>query len=105
MFSKATVLAEPTVAAPTPTKAAADVISLFSGAYTNVPVDTWRTDWSVGTLADVKIGSDDIKKYTALDFVGIEMIANQINISSMDSFEFDMWTPNSTNFRFKLVDA
>lgn len=104
MFSKAAVLAEPTVAAPTPTKKAADVISLFSNAYTNVTVDTWRTGWSAATLTDVKIGTDDVKKYTALDFVGIEMVANQINISLMDSFEFDVWTPNSTIFKFKLVD-
>jgi hypothetical protein len=104
MFSKAAVLPEPTVAAPTPTKKAADVISLFSNAYTNVTVDTWRTGWSAATLTDVKIGTDDVKKYTALDFVGIEMVANQINISLMDSFEFDVWTPNSTIFKFKLVD-
>ncbi len=104
MFTKATVLPEPTVSAPAPTKKAADVISLFSNAYTNVTVDTWRTGWSAATLTDVKIGTDDVKKYTALDFVGIEMVANQLNISLMDSFEFDVWTPNSTVFKFKLVD-
>src|SRR5690606_3451523 len=37
---------DPTVAAPTPTLPQADVISMFSNAYTNVPVDTWKTDWS-----------------------------------------------------------
>ncbi len=105
MFSKASVVLEPTVSAPAPTKLAKDVISLFSNAYTNVTVDTWRTGWSAATLTDIKIGSDDIKKYTALDFVGIEMVAKPINISLMDSFEFDVWTPNSTSFRFKLVDA
>jgi hypothetical protein len=105
LFSKAATAAEPTVAAATPTKAATDVISLFSNAYTNVTVDTWKTGWSAATLTEMQIGTDDVKKYTALDFVGIEMIANQINITSMDSFEFDLWTPNSTSFRFKLVDA
>ncbi len=105
MFSKASVVLEPTVSAPAPTKLAKDVISLFSNAYTNVTVDTWRTGWSAATLTDIKIGSDDIKKYTALDFVGIEMVAKPINVSLMDSFEFDVWTPNSTSFRFKLVDA
>lgn len=105
MFSKGTVVAvEPTVAAPTPTKLAADVMSLFSNAYTNVPVDTWRTSWSAATLTEVQIASNDVKKYTGLDFVGVEMVANQLNISAMDSFQFDLWTPNSTTFRFKLVD-
>lgn len=103
-FSNGTVLAVPTVGAKAPTKKASDVISLFSNAYTNVAVDTWRTVWSVATLTNMKIGSDDIKKYSALDYVGVEMVANQINITTMDSFEFDVWTPNSTSFRFKVVD-
>ncbi|MEN9345745.1 MAG: hypothetical protein RLZZ60_1214, partial [Bacteroidota bacterium] len=39
----------PSSAAPTPTSLAANVISLFSNAYTNVNVDTWRTSWSSAT--------------------------------------------------------
>jgi hypothetical protein len=104
LFSKAPVFAEPTVAAPTPTKAAGDVISMFSNAYTNVTVDTWRTSWSSATLAEIQITNNDVKKYTALDFVGIETVTNQINASAMDSFEFDVWTPNSTTLKYKLVD-
>ncbi|MFN5705204.1 MAG: T9SS type A sorting domain-containing protein [bacterium] len=105
LFSKGVaVVTEPTIAAATPTKLAADVMSMFSNAYTNVSVDTWRTSWSSATLTDIQIGSDDVKKYTGLDFVGIETVVNQLNISSMDSFQFDLWTPNSTTFKFKLVD-
>jgi hypothetical protein len=103
-FSAGNALPEPTVAAPTPTKPAADVISLFSNAYTNVNIDTWRTSWSAATLTDIKVANNDVKKYSGLDFVGIEMVQNQINISAMDLFEFDVWTPNSTTFKFKLVD-
>lgn len=105
MFSKGTVAAvEPTVAAPTPTKLAADVISMFSNAYTNVAVDTWRTSWSAATLEEIQVAGNDVKKYSGLDFVGIEMVASQLNITAMDTFEFDVWTPNSTSLRFKLVD-
>ncbi len=103
-FSAGNVLAEPTTAAPTPTKVPADVISLFSNAYTNVTVDTWRTSWSSATLTDMQVAGDDVKKYSALDFVGIETVTSQLNVSAMDVFEFDIWTPNSTSFRFKLVD-
>lgn len=104
LFSKAAVLAEPTVAATTPTKPAADVISMFSNAYTNVPVDTWRTSWSAATLSEIQVAGNDVKKYTALDFVGIESTTNRLNITDMDSFEFDVWTPNSTTLKYKLVD-
>lgn len=103
-FSGGTALAEPTVAAPTPTKSFTDVISLFSNAYTNVPVDTWRTSWSAATLTDIQVAGNDAKKYSGLDFVGIEAVTSQININDMDLFEFDLWTPNSTSFRFKIVD-
>jgi hypothetical protein len=95
---------EPTVAAPTPTQAAANVISLFSDAYTNVPVDTWRTDWSAATLEDVTIASNPTKKYSALDFVGIETVTNQLDVSQMEFFHIDIWSPNFTLFGIKLVD-
>ncbi|MBL7784369.1 MAG: T9SS type A sorting domain-containing protein [Chitinophagales bacterium] len=95
---------EPTVAAPTPTQAAANVISLFSDAYTNVPVDTWRTDWSSAVLEDVTIAGNPTKKYSALDFVGIETVSNQLDISEMEFFHIDIWSPNFTLFGIKLVD-
>ena len=95
----------PTTAAPTPTRAPADVISLFSNAYTNVPVDTWRTDWSMATLEDIQIQGNDTKKYTSLDFVGVETTGgNLVDASAMTHFHVDIWTPNMTTFRIKLVD-
>ncbi len=96
---------EPTTAAATPTQPSADVISLFSNAYTNVPVNTWRTDWSQATLTDVQIAGNDVKKYSSLDFVGIEAIgANVIDITNMLYLHVDYWTPNMTEFKIKLVD-
>src|SRR5690606_32046739 len=74
---------EPTAAAPDPTSAEADVISLFSGAYTNVAVDTWRTDWSAGDLQELAIAGNDVKKYTNLNFVGVETVNNQIDATDM----------------------
>jgi hypothetical protein len=95
----------PTVKPAVPTAAPADVISLLSTAYTNVPVDTWRTDWSAGTLTDVTIDGDPMKEYSALDFVGVEFTgANLIDASAMTHFHVDVWTPNATTFRVKLVD-
>ena len=94
----------PMTAAPTPTRPAADVISMFSNAYTNVPVDTWHTSWSSANLTDLQIQGNDTKKYTSLDFVGVETVASMINASGMSYFHVDAWTPNMTVFRVKLVD-
>lgn len=38
--------APPGTAAPTPTRAPGDVISLFSNAYTSVPVSRWSANWT-----------------------------------------------------------
>jgi hypothetical protein len=95
---------EPTTAAPTPGLAAANVISLFSEAYDDVTVDTWRTDWSAVTLEDVNVDGNATKKYSALDFVGIETVTAQINASSMTQFHLDVWSADFTEFKVKLVD-
>ncbi|MFC4220645.1 hypothetical protein [Flagellimonas marina] len=95
---------EPTTAAPAPTIDPLEVISLFSDAYTNVPVDTWRTDWSDATLEDITIEGNAVKKYSELSFVGVETVANQIDATSMTHFHTDIWTGDATEFRIKLVD-
>lgn len=94
----------PTAAAPTPTLAAANVISMFSDAYTVVAVDTWRTDWSDAILEDVTIAGNAAKKYSALNFVGIETTTAPIDASEMTHFHTDIWTGNATEFKIKLVD-
>ena len=95
----------PMVAAPTPTAAAANVISMFSKSYSNVAVNTWHTDWSLGNLEDITVAGDDTKKYSSLNFVGIEATGvNAINASGMSFFNIDAWTPNMTQFKIKWVD-
>ncbi len=95
---------EPLTAAPTPTQNEADVISLFSDAYTNASVDTWRTDWSAATLEDVTVDGNATKKYSGLDFVGIETTTNTVDASSMTHVRLDVWSADFTFFGIKLVD-
>jgi hypothetical protein len=91
--------------APIPIPAPENVISMFSDSYENVPVNTWNASWSAATLQDVQIVGNNAKRYTALDFNGIETTGvNLINASSMQYFHIDIWTPNMTAFRVKLVD-
>ncbi len=96
---------EPAAAAPTPpVRDAANVISLFSGAYTNVAVDTWKTDWSAATYEEVTVAGNPTKKYSALNFVGIETVANPVNATNMTHVHLDVWSADFTNFGVKLVD-
>ncbi|PWG04962.1 Ig-like domain-containing protein [Polaribacter aquimarinus] len=98
----------PSIASPVPSNPSADVISLFSDAYTDVAVDTWRTDWSFGAtvLQDVVIVNDNMKEYNNLGFVGVEFKdANTIDATSMTHFRVDTWSATYTEFKIKLVDA
>lgn len=103
-YKVSSVPATPTTAAPTPTQNVADVISLFSNAYTNTPVDTWSAPWDNADVADVQVAGNDNKLYTNLVFAGIEFTSNTINATDMDFLHVDIWTPNATNFNIKLVD-
>ncbi len=94
----------PTTAAPTPTKLPANVISLFSNAYTNVPVNTWSAVWDQADVADVQIAGDDTKKYTNLVYAGVEFTTPTINVTNAQYYHVDIWTPNATSLKIKLVD-
>lgn len=100
----------PTIPAPIPTVDPDSVISMFSNAYTNVTVDTWNTFWQFSTALneDLQIAGDDVKRYSMLNFVGIEFASQTINATEMTHFHLDIWTPDPTDlpaaFKVLLVD-
>lgn len=92
---------------PTPTYPAADVIALFCDAYQNVPVDTWRADWSTsGPVEHLQAADNAIKLYTGLvnAWAGIEFTSQLIDASAMTHLRLDVWASAGTIFRVKLVD-
>jgi hypothetical protein len=96
--------AAPQSAAPAPTVPAANVISLFSNAYTNVPVDTWSASWDIADVADVQIAGNDVKRYSNLVYAGVEFVTHEIDATGMTDLHLDVWIPHGTNFKVKLVD-
>ncbi len=91
-------------AAPIPTRLAANVISLFSNTYVNRPVDTWSASWDQADVTDTIITGNDTKIYTNLNYCGIEFTTSVINATAMTGFHIDIWSPNTTTFKVKLVD-
>jgi hypothetical protein len=87
---------------------AANVISLFSDAYTNWPVDTWSAVWDNADVADYAIGPDNLKEYTNLVYAYIDFRSNTIDALTMTRFHMDVWTPDPTGapsvLKVKLVD-
>ena len=107
-YKEGGAITEPAVPAPAPAFPASDVISLFSNAYTNVPVDTWSAEWDQADVEDVQVAGNDVKLYTNLVFAGIEFISQTIDASAMTHFLMNVWTPDPTAlpavFKIKLVD-
>lgn len=104
-FGAATPDPVPTMAAATPTRLEADVISIFSDAYASKPVDTYKASWSQAIFSEVNIEGNPTIKYDALNFVGIETTGdNLIDATEMDTFHLDVWTPNANVFKVQLVD-
>ena len=81
-------------AAPTPTIAAANVISIFSDAYTNQPVEYYNGYWAPyqTTLGqdDIHINGNNVIQYSSLNFVGIQFTQPTINISQMTHVHVDI---------------
>ncbi|MGM0744653.1 MAG: Ig-like domain-containing protein [Bacteroidota bacterium] len=99
--------------APTPTEDPEDVISIFSDAYENVPVDFYNgfyEPFQTTTSSDFTVDGNDVLGYENFNFVGIEfnqnvptIDASDMNFLSMDVFFPDEVPANST-LRLTLVD-
>jgi hypothetical protein len=95
----------PTVAAPTPTRLAANVISLYSKPYSSVAGIDWFPNWSQTTVvSDVLIAGDSTKKYVSMNYQGVQF-ANPVNVSTMSNLHIDFWTPNITSFKVFLINT
>ena len=94
----------PTAAPDAPTAAAGDVVSLFSDTYTAATTATWSTSWDDADVADVDLGGNAVKKYTNVNYLGIETDGT-VDASSSDAFNISVWRTDSTaDLKIKLVD-
>jgi hypothetical protein len=94
----------PTVAAPTPTRPAASVISMFSNAYTDVAGTDWFPNWGQTTVVtEVQIATNATKKYANFNYQGVQF-ASPINVTTMNYLHVDLWTPSMTSFKVSLIN-
>ena len=98
--------AQPTTAATTPpARTASKVVSLFSGAYTNVAGTDWFPAWGQSTIVtDVTIAGNATKKYASFNYQGVQFLSS-VDASNMDSLHLDVWTPNCTSFEIYLINT
>ncbi|TVR27528.1 MAG: hypothetical protein EA390_13755, partial [Balneolaceae bacterium] len=93
----------PTSAAPTPTKDADDVLSVFSDEYTDISDTNFNPDWGQATqVSFVEIDGNETMLYTGLNYQGIELGSNQ-DVSDYDYVHVDFWTANSTSLSIFVI--
>lgn len=93
----------PTAAAPTPTNNPADVISVFSDAYTNIPGTDFNPNWGQATqVAQVSVAGNNTLRYSGLNYQGTQFGSN-LDVSAMTHLHLDVWTNNSTALNVYLI--
>ena len=97
--------------APTPTRDPANVISVFSDAYTNVPVDSYNGffEGQSTTGGLIRINEENnIITYDNLNFVAISFTTPTVNASQMTHFHVDIRIDESIDqgdrIIFELID-
>ncbi|XOV93540.1 MAG: Ig-like domain-containing protein [Bacteroidota bacterium] len=107
------------ISAPTPTKDPANVISIFSDAYTNVAIDYYNGFFQYQTTqggtgpggADFTVNGDAVINYTELNFVGIGAFQNvpSIDATAMTHLHVDIQVQESINpgdfIRLQLLNS
>lgn len=95
---QATATTAALIAAPVPTKDAADVISLFSNAYEGAT--SWEAgDWGQSTtLSEVKVEEDQILKFTNFNYFGFDAFSNDLDLSEMNYLHIDILPMQTMNF-------
>ncbi len=84
---------EPTCAPTAPTSLAANVLSIYSDAYTPVAGVNLRPDWGQSTaVSEVTIAGNKVEKYTAFNYEGITF--TPIDVTAMTKIHVDVWTPD-----------
>ena len=92
-------------AAPTPTVAAAKVISIFSDAYTDVAGTNFYPGWGQSTVGTpTTLGENNAIKYVTFNFQGIQL-ASAVNASGMSKVHIDILPTTETTINFSPINT
>ena len=96
-------LPEPTTVPPIPSHLQANVISIYTEVYNNLPGSNFTPNWGQSTSVTVNYmaAGNATLKYENLNYQGTEYM-NQ-NVSLFDFLHVDFWTSNSTDLKFYLI--
>ena len=96
----------PTTAAPIPTEAQQDVISIYSDTFTDISGVNYDPDWGQSTIVTTEnINGNEMMKYANLNYQGTDWNGNPQDVSGMDYLHVDFWTNSSTNLGIYLISG
>ena len=101
LFCASFAFSQPGTAAPTPTNASTDVISVYSDAYTSIATNL-NPNWGQTTsYSEVQISSNNTLKYANLNYQGLEYTGS--DVSAMEYVHLDYYTDDATALQFFLI--
>ena len=94
---------KPQTAAPIPSQDSADVISVYSDAYTSIATNL-NPNWGQQTqTAEVLVDGNNTLEYASLNYQGLEY--PQTDVSAMEYVHLDYFTNDATALDFFLISA
>ena len=94
----------PSSAAPTPSKAPADVISVYSDAFTENIASDLNPDWEQATqTTEVQIDGNNTLEYANLNYQGLDY--DRTDVSAMEYVHLDYYTNDAFLIGFSLISA
>ncbi len=95
---------EPTAAAPSPTEAAENVVSVFSDAYDDPAGINYYPDWGQSTSFEmITLGGNEVIKYSNANYEGIEF-GEDLDITGYSTVHIDVWSGDYTSISFYLIN-
>jgi len=94
----------PTDAPAAPTAAQADVLSIFSDAYTDLPGSDFDPDWGQGTDATIETyAGNEVLQYKNLNYQGLAY--TESDVSGYTKLHLDYWTADATTINVSLISV
>ena len=101
---EAPVFEGPTDAPAAPTAAQADVLSIFSDAYTDLAGSDFDPDWGQGTDATIETyAGNEVLQYKDLNYQGLEYAES--DVSGYTKLHLDYWTADATTINVSLISV
>ncbi len=97
-------LETPTDAPAAPTAAQADVLSIFSDAYTDLAGSDFDPDWGQETDATIETyAGNEVLQYKDLNYQGLQYAES--DVSGYTKLHLDYWTADATTINVSLISV